>query len=265
MEELSGHPPGPTGASPLLDGHTPRGVAVRRHGDATVGTARWAICRTAHPIGSRTADAQACTSRKEQPIRLDTPPLVREIRVRAGISQEELARRLDVSFASVNAWERGRTEPRSLHRARLDELAAELGVRQQLTVVVIDDEPDVCELVELMITRLEPRATVTTATSGTDGLLACGAVQPDLVMLDMRMPGLDGLEVAAAMRRLEELQRTVLVFVTGTTESAVIAEARRVAATVVTKPLTDRAVARLLAMVDDDDVRRVGTALEPVD
>lgn len=178
--------------------------------------------------------------------------------MRAEISQEELARRLDVSFASVNAWERGRTEPRAVHRMKLDEMAEELGIRQGLSVVVIDDEPDVCELAEVMIRAVEPGAIVTTATSGTDGLLACGALQPDLVLLDLRMPGLDGVSVARAMSRTEGLERSVLVFVTGMTSGSLREAAEEVASRVVLKPLTPSIMESLIALVDAPDTRRIG-------
>ena len=176
----------------------------------------------------------------------------------AEISQEELARRLDVSFASVNAWERARTEPRAVHRKKLDEMAEELGIRQGLSVVVIDDEPDVCELAEVMIRTVDPTAIVTTATSGTDGLLACGALQPDLVLLDLRMPGLDGVKVARAMRRTDGLERSVLVFVTGLTTGSLREAAERVAARVVTKPLTPGIIDELIDLVDAEDTQRIG-------
>lgn len=178
--------------------------------------------------------------------------------MKAEISQEELARRLGVSFASVNAWERGRTEPRTVHRMKLDEMADDLGVRQGLSVVVIDDEPDVCELTEVMLRAVEPDAMVTTATSGTDGLLACGSLQPDLVLLDLRMPGLDGLEVAEAMSRTEGLERTVLVFVTGTSSGPQREAAERVAARVMTKPMAHQDVVELIGLVDALDTKRIG-------
>lgn len=178
--------------------------------------------------------------------------------MRAEISQEELARRLDVSFASVNAWERGRTEPRAVHRMKLDEMAKELGVRQGLSVVVIDDEPDMCELAEVMLRAIEPGALISTATSGTDGLLACGSLQPDLVLLDLKMPGLDGLEVAEAMSRVEGLERTVLVFVTGTTTGPQREAAEHVAARVLTKPITHKDMSDLVDLVDALDTQRVG-------
>lgn len=190
--------------------------------------------------------------------RLETTELVAAIRTKAEISQEELARRLGVSFASVNAWERGRTEPRAMHRLKLDSMGADLGIRQGLRLVVIDDEPDVVELVETMVRAIEPDALITTATSGTDGLLACGALKPDLVLLDVMMPNLNGLEVAEAMSRVEGLEDTVLVFVTGASDAPVLEQAERVAARVVVKPITRQVLLEVLGLVDGEDTRRIG-------
>lgn len=190
--------------------------------------------------------------------RLETTELVATIRTKAEISQEELARRLGVSFASVNAWERGRTEPRAMHRLKLDSMGADLGIRQGLRLVVIDDEPDVVELVETMVRAIEPDALITTATSGTDGLLACGALKPDLVLLDVMMPNLNGLEVAEAMSRVEGLEDTVLVFVTGASDAPVLEQAERVAARVVVKPITRQVLLEVLGLVDGEDTRRIG-------
>ena len=190
--------------------------------------------------------------------RLETTELVATIRMKAEISQEELARRLGVSFASVNAWERGRTEPRAVHRLKLDSMAADLGIRQGLNLVVIDDEPDVVELAEAMVRSIEPDAMITTATSGTDGLLACGALKPDLVLLDVMMPGLNGLEVAEAMSRVEGLEDTVLVFVTGASDAPVLEQAERVSARVVVKPITRQVLLEVLSLVDGEDTRRIG-------
>ena len=45
---------------------------------------------------------------------------VKSVRQQLGISQEELARKLGVSFATVNRWENGRTNPIKLARAQFD-------------------------------------------------------------------------------------------------------------------------------------------------
>ena len=48
------------------------------------------------------------------------PELVREVRRQLGISQEELAHELGVSFATINRWENGKTTPFKLPRAQFD-------------------------------------------------------------------------------------------------------------------------------------------------
>ena len=55
-----------------------------------------------------------------KPIHSDYPSLVREIRRQLTISQEDLARELGVSYATVNRWENGQAKPSRLARAQLD-------------------------------------------------------------------------------------------------------------------------------------------------
>jgi transcriptional regulator with XRE-family HTH domain len=52
--------------------------------------------------------------------------LLREVRGQLGISQEDLARQLGVSFATVNRWENGRTKPMKLARAQFDAFCAKM-------------------------------------------------------------------------------------------------------------------------------------------
>lgn len=50
----------------------------------------------------------------------DYPTLVREVRRQLAISQEDLARELGVSYATVNRWENGQANPSKLARVQLD-------------------------------------------------------------------------------------------------------------------------------------------------
>ena len=61
-------------------------------------------------------------------------------------------------------------------------------------VLVIDDDPLICEMIEMTLTGLGH--TVRKAGTGLSGLLATLDQLPDLVLLDMRLPGLDGYTVA---------------------------------------------------------------------
>lgn len=55
-----------------------------------------------------------------KPIHPDYPVLVKEVRRQLAISQEDLARELGVSYATVNRWENEQAKPSRLARAQLD-------------------------------------------------------------------------------------------------------------------------------------------------
>jgi DNA-binding response OmpR family regulator len=67
------------------------------------------------------------------------------------------------------------------------------------TILVVDDEP---QIVQLVRDYLEHSGfTVLTATDGTSALRVARERQPDLVVLDLGLPGLDGLDVTRSLRR----------------------------------------------------------------
>jgi DNA-binding response OmpR family regulator len=66
------------------------------------------------------------------------------------------------------------------------------------TVLVADDDADIVRFVEIYL-RLEGFAVVT-ARDGPDVLAKAAAIHPDLVLLDVLMPGLDGYAVCAQIR-----------------------------------------------------------------
>jgi DNA-binding response OmpR family regulator len=60
-------------------------------------------------------------------------------------------------------------------------------------VLLIDDDPDVGRLVEIILNSID--LTVYQAYNGLDGLKKSYEIHPDLVILDVMMPGLSGFEV----------------------------------------------------------------------
>ena len=50
----------------------------------------------------------------------DYPKLVKEVRTQLAISQEDLARQIGVSFATVNRWENGQSKPSKMAKTQLD-------------------------------------------------------------------------------------------------------------------------------------------------
>jgi CheY-like chemotaxis protein len=80
-------------------------------------------------------------------------------------------------------------------------------------VLYVDDEPDIREVVELSL-GLVSGVTVKTCGSGTEALRTMSAWRPDLVLLDVMMPGLDGPAVLARMREDCALREIPVVFMT---------------------------------------------------
>jgi two-component system, response regulator PdtaR len=68
-------------------------------------------------------------------------------------------------------------------------------VTRPLRIVVADDEPDMRQYFQRMLPRLGHRV-VATATNGRELIDLCRAENPDLVITDIKMPDLDGIEAA---------------------------------------------------------------------
>ena len=79
-------------------------------------------------------------------------------------------------------------------------------------VLLVDDDADIVELLRYNLER-EGYA-VTTALNGKDALKAAKSGRPDLIVLDIMMPGMDGVEVCMQLRQLPEFKNTVITFLT---------------------------------------------------
>lgn len=58
--------------------------------------------------------------------------VIKEVRVQLGLSQEELAHALGVSFASINRWENGKSSPSKLARAQFDTFCRKMKTQGKL-------------------------------------------------------------------------------------------------------------------------------------
>ncbi|HNJ44258.1 MAG TPA: response regulator, partial [Acidobacteriota bacterium] len=61
------------------------------------------------------------------------------------------------------------------------------------TLLIVDDTPSVCHVLVDMLES--PEYHIETANDGFEGLLKARALKPDLILLDVMMPGMDGFEV----------------------------------------------------------------------
>jgi len=83
-------------------------------------------------------------------------------------------------------------------------------------ILVVDDEPDITALVAYHLAKAGYR--VATAANGRDALRAAREERPDLVVLDLMLPGVSGYDVLAELRRLEETRDLGVIVLTARKE-----------------------------------------------
>ena len=84
-------------------------------------------------------------------------------------------------------------------------------------VVCIEDELEMIELVKLILGR--GKFDVTGAVGGHEGLQKIAEIKPDLVLLDLMMPEMDGWEVYQKMKASEEMRDIPVIVVTAKAQS----------------------------------------------
>ncbi|MDX1606841.1 MAG: response regulator [Candidatus Competibacterales bacterium] len=103
-------------------------------------------------------------------------------------------------------------------------------------ILYVEDEPDIREIAQLALADLggfELRL----CASGTEALTAVETFEPDLILLDVMMPGMDGTETLAALRERLDLARIPVVFMTAKLQPEELARFRRLgAADIIPKP-----------------------------
>lgn len=94
---------------------------------------------------------------------------------------------------------------------------------RSIRLLIVDDEPLMVKLLAIGLQRVNPHFQIDTATDGQDALTLIDQITYDLALLDYRMPGIDGIKLAQAIRHAAP--HTQLMLMTAYGEQA-IAEAR---------------------------------------
>jgi two-component system phosphate regulon response regulator PhoB len=116
-------------------------------------------------------------------------------------------------------------------------------------ILAVDDEEDILELLRFNLTK--EGFTVVCAESGEEGLKTAHSQRPDLILLDLMLPGMDGLEVARRLKKEEATKDIPVIMVTAKGEEADIVTGLEVGAEdYITKPFSRKVlIARVRAVL----------------
>jgi DNA-binding NtrC family response regulator len=86
------------------------------------------------------------------------------------------------------------------------------------TILIVDDEKDLCTVLSDSLSQ--DRYRVITAFNGETALQLVMKEKPDLMLLDIKMPGMDGIEVLKHLRRMKNKISVIMFTAFGTLETA---------------------------------------------
>lgn len=84
--------------------------------------------------------------------------------------------------------------------------------KKDITILLVDDEPDILEIVRYNLTS--EGYNVETAENGLEAIEQAKSVRPQLIIMDVMMPKMDGIEACEKIRNIPELSETVITFLT---------------------------------------------------
>ena len=144
----------------------------------------------------------------------------------------EVSRLLHVNPRSVINWieqsllSSYRT-PGGHRRIRHDDLLAFLRKHQiptpaslvdgKFSVLIVDDEPEIIEIIKTFLQR-QGGYEIATASDGITALIEVGRIKPDLLILDIMIPGVDGVEVCRRIKA-DSSNKTTIIAVSGIAEN----------------------------------------------
>lgn len=88
--------------------------------------------------------------------------------------------------------------------------------KKDIKILLVDDEPDILEIVGYNLTQAGYQ--VFTATNGKDAIKQAQKLNPQLIILDVMMPEMDGMEACEKIREIPELKDTIITFLTARSE-----------------------------------------------
>ncbi len=162
-----------------------------------------------------------------------------EKRTKAFCTTREAAKLLGVSLRTVQLWSEAglldawktsgghrRIATASVERMFLEQPAlpaadAQSSTQSQLCVLVVEDDPGVLRVYERRISRWPMKPLLISAANGFDALVKIGLKKPDLLVMDLHMPEMDGFSMLRHLKAMPELADISIVVVTGLDAKAI--------------------------------------------
>lgn len=88
--------------------------------------------------------------------------------------------------------------------------------KKDIRILLVDDEPDILEIISYNL--IQEGYQVITAENGIEAIELARKEKPHLIILDVMMPEMDGIEACERIRKFPELQETVITFLTARSE-----------------------------------------------
>ena len=88
--------------------------------------------------------------------------------------------------------------------------------KKEIKILLVDDEPDILEIVGYNLSQ--EGYNIITATNGKEAIVLSKKEQPQLIIMDVMMPEMDGMEACEKIREIPELKDTIITFLTARSE-----------------------------------------------
>ena len=89
-------------------------------------------------------------------------------------------------------------------------------IRDSIKILLVDDEKDILEIVGYNLSQEGYQ--ISTASNGKEAIIKAKKELPQLIILDVMMPEMDGIEACENIRKIPELQDTIITFLTARSE-----------------------------------------------
>ncbi len=137
-------------------------------------------------------------------------------------------------------------------KERIEEMSACPGIKKNTKILVIDDEYKSIKLLKLNLD--DYGFDVITATNGREGLDKAFSEVPDAIILDVRMPGLDGWQVCESLKKNPQTTTIPLIFLTAYSQKNDFEKSKKLGADLfLTKPLDPEELVHKIREILDKD------------